>query len=334
MNRITSPHLPRARSLVAAFRGSTVQTSGEEEARQRSPVGWPVPRARLAAQLQDRLDGRTLPDQRGTSYCGCAAFLYCLLEDRPDWYVAYATALWRGEPFTFRAANNYLNVRVGRTARDALASVQTGRSAAGRMNELDWMTMACLSAATSRSGDAVTRVSPDDVFDAITWPFMVKRWFASVGAPARLDSIGTGLGLASLDDLLALLSLWESCWLVMEIDYTLLTGGGTALWRKHWVVVDPETRPLIGRPGGTGLTAAQFRHQSRAGEQRSIAGAREGYGTAAALRAEQERQQTENILRMRVVSWADEHTRLHQVSLPFVLARFYGGFAFPRFNQR
>jgi hypothetical protein len=206
------------------------------------------------------------------------------------------------------------------------------------MNALDWMTMACLSAATSRSGDALTRVKPGEQFRAITWPFMVKRWFASVGAPARHDSVGMGAGLASLDDMLKLFALWETCWLVMEIDSSLLKGGGTSITQRHWVVVDPETRPLFGRPGqSTGMTAAQWRAQRLAGDGRSWAGATNGYAAAAGLRAERERQSEEAdgmIVKLRVVSWAEEHMGIHRVNLPFVLDRFHGGYAFPRFNQK
>jgi hypothetical protein len=87
MNRITSPYLPIARKLLDAFANAATsgaaRLSPEDEAvRQRSPAGWAVPRNRLVAELRDRLDGKTLPHQRGTSYCGCSAFLYCVLEDR------------------------------------------------------------------------------------------------------------------------------------------------------------------------------------------------------------------------------------------------------------
>jgi hypothetical protein len=61
---------------------------------QRSPAGWPVTRSALADQLTARLGGTDEPNQMSASYCGPAAFLYCLLEDRPDLYAAYAIGLW------------------------------------------------------------------------------------------------------------------------------------------------------------------------------------------------------------------------------------------------
>ena len=344
MNRITSPHLPRAIALVARFRDAGRPPAGMqpvdpkwEERRQRSPAGWPVPRARLVALLQQRLEGRSLPDQSGTSYCGCAAFLYCLLEDRPDWYVAYATALWRGVPFSFRSASEHLDVDTDPATRSALTEVQTGRTAARGMNELDWMTMASLSGATHYFRGGPSAVAPDDRFKAITWPWMVKQWFASVGAPAALDSVGVGYTVKGVDDFLELLKRWDSYWLVMQIDASMLNGGGTSIQQRHWVVIDPETRPLIGQPGSsTGLPAAQFVAQRQARGRTSVMTARDPYSGAAAARAEAERQNAEvdaAVLKIRLVTWGDEHHQVHQSSLRFVLDRFHGGYAFPRFNR-
>lgn len=345
MNQITSPHLPRAKALVAAFRDSRMNDANgaplaalAEAARQCSPIGWPVTRAELAEQLRQRLNGGSLPDQQGTSYCGCAAFLYCLLEDRPDWYVAYATALWRGEPFSFASPSDRLNIRVGVSARDSLKSILTGTSPARKMSALDWMTMACLSGATGRRGETLTLTKPGDDFRAITWPYMVRRWFACVGAPARLDSVGIGLNLKSLDDLMQLFACWDSCWLVLQIDSSMLDGGGTSIRQRHWVVVDTETRPLIGQAGqSTGLPASQWMAQRQKRARASVLGQREAYGAAAAVNVELERQRVDAdtaLLKLRLVTWNNEHHRVKEPTLKFVLDRFYGGYAFPRFNRR
>lgn len=345
MNRITSLHLPRAKALAVAFRdehrsnATGADAAKAEQRRQESPAGWPVPRARLAQQLLERLNGGSLPNQRGTSYCGCAAFLYCLLEDRPDWYVAFATALWRGEPFTFRSAQDHVSVTATRSTKDVLRRVQTGRTAATDISDLDWMTMASLSGATRFSDRLGPQdAGPSDRRTAITWPWMVKQWFASVGAPARHDSVGTGLRVATLDQLLELLTMWGDCWLVMEIDSSLLNGGGTSIQQRHWVVVDPETMPLIRPPGEVnGLTAAQLMAKRSSAARASVAGATDAYSGMAKLTSERERQQkniTASAIRLRVVSWANEHQPIFSPTLPFVLDRFYGGYAFPRFNRR
>lgn len=333
MNRITSHYLPRARTLLAAFRGEGVAAAHgkpldrkAEQARQRSPAGWPVTRAQLAAELRQRLDGVTLPQQRGTSYCGCAAFLYCLLEDRPDWYVAYATALWRGTPFTFAAARNSLAVDVAPGTRQSLATIQQTRTPDRKISSLDWMTMASLSGATRlRRGAAPAVAKPSDEARSITWPWMVRRWFASVGAPAKLDSVDIGLFNASQQDLLALLALWGSHWLVMQIDSSMLTGGGTSITQRHWVVVDPDTRPLIQPPGQRGgLSPADFTAWQRA----ALSKENNAYSAQAQLDFD-----ATALTNLRVVSWGNEHTPVRGATLGNISSRFYGGFAFPRFNR-
>lgn len=333
MNRITSTYLPRARTLLAAFRqqgapgaGAKRLSNQAEAARQRSPGGWPVSREQLASELQQRLDGVTLPHQRGTSYCGCAAFLYCLLEDRPDWYVAYATALWRGEPFTFASARERLPISVNPVTLQSLTVIQQDQTAAPSISNLDWMTMASLSGATRRRrGAPATATRPTDEARSITWPWMVRRWFDAVGAPAAIDSVGLGAFAASMEDLLALLSRWGSHWLVMQIDSSLLNGGSTSITQRHWVVVDPDTRPLIQPPGQRGgLSPSDF----VTFRQRQLATHTNAYSAVAHVEGLGAAQTN-----LRVVSWANEHTRISGSTIGNVADRFYGGYAFPRFGR-
>jgi hypothetical protein len=336
MNRITSPHLPRARAILDAFasEGSGSRLSAKDQAkRQRSPGGWPVPRDRLAAELRARLDGATLPHQRGTSYCGCAAFLYCVLEDRPDWYVAYATALWRGEPFTFKNVAGRTSVSVAEGTRGALSQIQSGKARGGSISDLDWMTMASLSAATRWSGGAPTSARPTDRGASITWPWMVEQWFASVGAPAKLNSVGVGLLKSSMEELLELLDRWAGYWLVIQIDASLLYGGPSSIQQRHWVVIDPETPPMI-QPAGQAAwfdprTFSRLRRDRRATALRQVNDAHAGQAVVDAEDREDQRSAT----RLRVVSWGNEHHPLHGATIGNVADRFYGGYAFPRFGR-
>lgn len=333
MNRITSHYLPRARLLLTAFRSEGSAGAHQkpldpqkETERQRSPAGWPVTRAQLADELQQRLDGATLPQQRGTAYCGCAAFLYCLLEDRPDWYVAYATALWSGLPFTFASARERQTVGVTPGTRQSLATIQQTRTADPKISSLDWMTMASLSAATRlrHAAEPVT-ARPTDEARSITWPWMVRRWFASVGAPATLDSVNIGLFNASRQDLLDLLALWSGYWLVLQIDSSLLQGGSTSIRNRHWVVVNPETRPLFQPPGQRGeMSPPDF----AAWERSALSTQANAYAAQAALDVDDAA-----LVDLRVVSWGDEHSKVKGATLGNIASRFYGGFAFPRFNR-
>ena len=100
MTIINKDRLAAAQALVHRFAQAGTAPAGmtplgETAANmQRSPAGWPVTRSAIADQLTKRLGGADEPNQMSTSYCGPAAFLYCLLEDRPDLYVAYAIGLW------------------------------------------------------------------------------------------------------------------------------------------------------------------------------------------------------------------------------------------------
>ncbi|PSJ43125.1 hypothetical protein [Allosphingosinicella deserti] len=338
MNRITSRYLPRAKALVAAFENEGRPTGramspAQEVRRQQSPAGWSVTRAQLARQLNERLNGASLPHQRTTSYCGCAAFLYCLLEDRPDWYVAYATAVWRGEPFNFASPHERVSIVVNATTRDSLRDIQARSGRASRISDLDWMMMASLSAATRRNRAAPsTGATPSDLFSAITWPWMIRRWFASVGASARLDSVGQGLMNGSMEDLLELLDLWGSHWLVMQIDASLLSGGGQSITQRHWVVIDPEMRPLIQAKGRSAMTPGEFARLRRARPFGAGTIPQDAYGAAAAANR-QSAEYRAAPTNLRVVSWGNEHTPIWGSTIGNVADRFYGGYAFPRFNR-
>ncbi|MFN3675153.1 MAG: hypothetical protein ACK4TC_04180 [Sphingomonas pseudosanguinis] len=96
MTATASERMGHARLILQRFLGAGRPIGAKAPALaalQKSPVGWPVTRDALASQIDARLRGVSMPRQRGTSYCGPAAFLYCILKDRPDIYVSYAVAL-------------------------------------------------------------------------------------------------------------------------------------------------------------------------------------------------------------------------------------------------
>lgn len=157
--------LTHANEMVNAFEAAGKPRGAKpEEVRKldRSPVGWPVTRGALAYQLRERLKGVIQPMQAGTSYCGPASFLYCLLEDRPDLYVAYATSIWtRGE---YSIGNLDIDPDAGTIG--ALGGINAARAKAPKdtISSLDWLTMASLSIAT-------------------------REWFVA-GKSARADDLG------------------------------------------------------------------------------------------------------------------------------------------------
>lgn len=270
MNRPNPARLPAARQIPDGFRKGQWPPSamppvamadhragGAKPAivDQRSPAGWSVTRDALAGQIERRLNGVDLPNQASTSYCGVASFLYCVLQDRPDLYVAYAVSLWTGNHFTFRSQRGGIDIGPTSGTIAALGTIQKRRNP--RISDLDWMTMAGLSSATHGHN---WNASADDGWlselKSVTWPSMVMRWFASVGAALTMDTVGSGVFGSTMDDdlndLLGLLSLWSTHWLVFEIDASLLEGGSPGALNRHWVVVDPYHLPHIRLNGGRG----------------------------------------------------------------------------------
>ena len=143
-------HLDVAKQLLRKFsQPSSSKDAKVQAALARRPAGWPVSRADLAQQLQQRLGG-SLPAQLETSYCGPAAFLYCLLQDRPDVYIAYAIALWQQGHFSFGNARATVAISSEHgvvPAAAGLAKAYPGGARKGHLNDLDWMTMSRLDTA-------------------------------------------------------------------------------------------------------------------------------------------------------------------------------------------
>ena len=288
------------------------------QALQRSPQRWPVTRDALVAQLTARLGGRSQPSQVGTSYCGPAAFLYCLLEDRPDLYVAYAISLWAQGGFDFGS----VDVDIDPGTVESLGQIQAARSASPGKNfisELDWMTMAGLSASTRPWFVPGEAAGPDDEGKSITYPWVLKRWFAAVGSRPVYDCMGLGAVKQGLPAFVVTMNRWSRNWLVLQIDSSLLNGGEPNTIRKrHWVVVNPHHQPRIRRGDGKvvplGSVGDQFKLKTapRAGT----------YLDASHMLDWQ--------IEVPIVTWGVEAHKLGLTTLGALASRFYGAFAFPR----
>ncbi len=315
-----------AQHLVHRFRadghpaliGRRPPTPLELQAAQRSPQGWTIGRDAFAAQLSARLTGPAEPAQVSTSYCGPAAFLYCLLEDRPDLYAAYAIGLWR-----------YAAYRVGSMEVDndpttvaSMGTIQRAHAAAPQnesISELDWMTMASLSVSTRPSLVLGGGATPNDMAKAISYPWVVKNWFAAVGSTPTFDCMSMGVMKKPLSDFVALMNYWPQHFIVLQIDSSLITGGNTATFNnRHWVVVNPHRPPHAYDPNGTvyplGSIASQFR------VRRGIRGGSTlDWSHMANWRTD-----------LTLVTWGNEAHAIRAPTLNDIEDRFYGGYAFPR----
>ena len=240
--------LDTARLMVQNFRGTDPRHLHDP-----SPQGWPITRDLLARALLERIEPnqpRNSPDQGRTSRCGPAAFLYCLIHDRPDLYVKLAIELWRDGTSNLKNGKNGHDfvMHCGPTSRVVTSTLQA--QSTYQVTSLDWMTLGCLS---KPDGSA----EPGQELQAITFPRDLGDWFLAAGCTADVasfDSVGGTTWLGDLDvfDLQKGLRLFRDHWIVLEIEPRLIAGQPGGLFERHWVVVNEQVEPTF---GGTALAA-------------------------------------------------------------------------------
>lgn len=333
--------------LLQFIQAGRVGDAKAQIALQHSPAGWPVSRDDLARQIKQRLDG-ALPKQLETSYCGPAAFLACLLHDRPDIYVAYVVSLWQQGRFGFHTGSTGVMTDSGHGEMPAAAKLVTTRAADHKhqhINDVDWMTMACLSASTRPFSFGT--LTPDDKAGSVTYPLVLRHWFMAAGAQVRDSTMGAGLLASGLVDTLGLLRYWSTSWIVLQIDVSLLQAGEVDfLGGRHWVVVDPHHHPLAYRqPGNVPMPfAAAIGEIMKVLAQRFNEGVKAAGGLAKMDDAAAAKLQDQAIdalsgtpvaewtTNLRLTSWAEESDGIYTGKLGRLIRRIYGGYAFSRFK--
>ncbi|KTW17715.1 hypothetical protein [Sphingomonas sanguinis] len=289
---------------------------------QQSPVGWPVARDDLVTQIDARLRGTSMPRQLATSYCGPAAFLYCILKDRPDIYVSYAVALWETGHYTFRTGVGHVEVESADRTKASLAAITGRRRGKEQISDLDWMTMAALSASTRPLSALRRGAGPDDVGLSITYPWVLKQWFQAGGSRPQVDSMGLGALKSGLFMFANLMRFWRSHWLVIQIDSSLVTTGAPNTFeQRHWVVVNPNFQPRVRREGqGPWIAMGDIMPDFWKVPQEQAVRAMEGAHLA------------DWPMELSLVTWGKEDFRARMTRLGDIPARFYGGYAFPHFR--
>jgi hypothetical protein len=321
MSIAAGPRLRAAEALIARFAAAGRPAAGKnpkETAKraanlQKSPAGWPFSRDALVNALRRRMSGKDLPKQLGTSYCGPAAFLYCVLEDRPDVYCAYAISLWLRGEYDFRSSAQAVEVDSDEAIRTALSLARAKEPGRSFISDLDWMTMAPLSASTRPGWSRILgSPEPDDMVGSISYPGVVKGWFAAVGARLRADTMGLGLMKTAPASTIKLMAYWANSWIVLQIDSSLIDAGDTNTFaNRHWVVVNPHRRPLV-----------------KAGKDGPIVPLSDAYKVLGSSTAPNMSDWETSFY---AVSWGKESTALHNRKLGHLAGRIYGGFAFSRF---
>ena len=312
------PHLTAALALLAHFGRfqNVLLPNGACADTEQSPAGWTVKRAELIRQLRLRLDGKGLPRQLDTSYCGPACFLTCLLEDRPDLYTAYAISMWERGEWNFAT----LDLSSSTKLRGSLAAARKREPGRELVSDLDWLTMAPLSASTRPFvGRLFGTPAPRDQAGSVSYPGVVKGWFTAAGASVRADTMGWGIGKSSTELTMHLLAHWPNNWIVLQIDSSLLKGGGakadptgtSTFHNRHWVVVNPRRQPLV-RAGAGGRVVPMW-------DALKAVSAKDPHPDMASWQTS-----------LHFASWGDENTPLYDQHLGYLAGRIYGGFAFSR----
>lgn len=199
---------------------------------------WGIDRVGLAQELTTRLSGgqRTWPNQGQTSLCGPAAFMFCLVQDRPDMYVDMIINLWLGQTASLGAgpSNGGRNVNPSGKVQTNTPAAVTGQS--GDINTVDWISMASLRNDSPDLNPFGDYDHPTDQFSAITRPTYLKGWFQAAGANCLWDNVSEILPTSDWNELVEL-SAYTSGWVLMLVSMSLFTGKAPTS-KNHWVVLN------------------------------------------------------------------------------------------------
>lgn len=241
----TVDFLQLAQTLLKQFAQMPETTSAFEDPQYphnstHNPFAKPI----LIQQLQARLSqSLALPNlttpyiQQGpSSLCGPASFAHCLLQDRPDIYVATILALWQHG----QAKMGDLWLRPSRHARRPKRF--TLASSGGLHTHLpmvDWLLLASLKDSSNR---LLAYASPQHKTAGMTfWPHL-NRWFTAVGA-TQISHFYALFG-SSAHQLALLKQQWHSGQHIIALIGAGMLHNGRGRFSNHWVVfTDPPPWP-------------------------------------------------------------------------------------------
>ncbi|XVJ69302.1 MAG: hypothetical protein HEQ39_06370 [Rhizobacter sp.] len=204
---------------------------------------WGVDQVTLADQLDIRLSGKSdaWPHQGQTALCGPAAFMFCLVQDRPDMYVDLVINLWLGQPASL-GGNSAVGPTMIRPVNPS-PHVQTNTPAAvtgeiGAINAVDWISMASLRNDSPDLNPFGDYDHPKNQVSAIARPKYVKGWFESAGAHCLWDNTSEILPTADWKELTEL-SAYNGGWVLMLVASAMFAEGHPGYpFKNHWVVLN------------------------------------------------------------------------------------------------
>jgi mannose-6-phosphate isomerase-like protein (cupin superfamily) len=122
-----------------------------------------LPRASVARGLRERVQDPKKLDQDHASLCGPAAFLFCLLNCRPEVFVKYVCDLY-----------NIGEARIGDLHVKPSVGCRHYSSDRNQIDDVDWIALASL---RDSENIAMSYSSPDDEVSGATMPHTLAKWF-------------------------------------------------------------------------------------------------------------------------------------------------------------
>lgn len=129
----------------------------------------PFSKDKIEAQLKQRLNYTSYPNQNQTSLCGPAAFFYCLQKSSPQDYERVVWDLWAKG----KTCINQLAIKVPTQTRRPYGYFEADGTP--KILGIDWMTLGGL---RGSSNIVLAYQSPDNEISAISTPNEIKAWFA------------------------------------------------------------------------------------------------------------------------------------------------------------
>lgn len=207
----------------------------------------PFKKDRIEQELRDRLaagrqsQGEGYPNQNRSSLCGPAAYFYCLLKERPDFYQIAVKQLWE----TGKANFANLEIKAGDAAQPKNFFDEAGDQ---RISGLDWITLGSLRDSENLIWDYD---SPTKEMAAITTHWDMEKWLKKSDAK-DLRNLVTLHGRSTLKELAEINKYAIQGYRVVQLmsSRNIFQGATTPNLKTHWIVWES---PLVSQSTGLNI---------------------------------------------------------------------------------
>ena len=191
-------------------------------------IGFPhIKQADVVKGMTERMNDPRTQSQADANLCGPAAFLYCVLNEHPDYYVNYVIDLF----LTGKAHIGALKVEPSLDCRYY-------DPPANRIAPVDWIALASL---RDSENTTLTFSSIDDTAAGITMPHSLAKWFRDSGFSGVKNDTNLvhNKGRKEIEECGQELGLYR--WVVLFVNDNLLYPDkqtDKSFFPNHWIVLD------------------------------------------------------------------------------------------------